>query len=190
MKRTIAILGAMTLLLAACSSGDTASRQAPASQAEASPTLAETIGLSDPLEGEWQTHFSCQDMVRTLERESNPKLYDRWIAVLVQDVFRLPDEPPRGDLCGKDRSVTLRLRFANGTFVTWNPQHPEVSSVPTYELIEGHDAFIGRDDGSGNWTEEAKVTYRIVGDRLTLDVQWPSPWEASTLEPGTWVRVR
>ncbi|HSE46055.1 MAG TPA: hypothetical protein VLA89_12085, partial [Gemmatimonadales bacterium] len=88
MKRTIAILGAMTLLLAACSSGDTASRQAPASQADASPSLAKTIGPSDPLEGEWQTHFTCQDMVRTLERESDPKLYDRWIAVLVQGVFR------------------------------------------------------------------------------------------------------
>ena len=145
---------------------------------------------ADPLEGEWQTQFTCQEIVRTLKRESDPKLFDRWTADLVQAIFTLPEKPPLEDLCGEaGGSVNYRLRFENGTFGTWNAEDPEVSGFPTYELIEGEDAFIGRDDGSGNWTEEAKVTYRIVGDRLTLDVHWPSPWEVSTLEPGTWIRV-
>jgi hypothetical protein len=189
MKRAMVAFGVATLL-AACGSPATSSSQPSSVQAGSSSTPTETAIPTDPLEGEWQTQFTCREMVHTLKRETDPKLFDRWTADLVQAIFALPGKPPLEDLCGEaGDSVSYRLRFENGTFVAWNTAAPEVSGFPTYELIEGEDAFIGRDDGSGNWTEEAKVTYRIVGDRLTLDVHWPSPWEVSTLEPGTWVRV-
>ena len=190
MKRAMVSFGVVTALLAACSSPAAPSPQPSSAQEETSSSPTDTDTPADPLEGDWQTQFTCQEMVRTLKRETDPKLFDRWTAELVQAIFALPEKPPVEDLCGEaGGSVNYRLRFENGTFGTWNAEDPELSGFPTYELIEGEDAFIGRDDGSGNWTEEAKVTYRIVGDRLTLDVYWPSPWEVSTLESGTWVRV-
>jgi hypothetical protein len=164
MKRTIGCVIGLALLAAACGQEDST---APAG-ATSTPVVPSTSAsqVVDPLKGQWRQEFTCQDVVRTLQRAG----FEEVAPEFLQTIEGAARPPSSAHLCaGAPSKFTRIARFQDGRLVLFEGPPPQQAGLDaSYEIVDDH-TFTASDAGqniNGTYT----FNYRINGDRLTVDV--------------------
>jgi hypothetical protein len=164
MKRMLGCLIGLALLAAACGQNDSASPAGAASNPAAPSTSAPPV--ADPLKGQWRQEFTCQDVVRTLQRAG----FEEVAPEFLQTIEGAARPPSSAHLCaGAPSKFTRIARFQDGRLVLFEGPPPQQAGLDaSYEIVDDH-TFTASDAGqniNGTYT----FNYRINGDRLTVDI--------------------
>jgi hypothetical protein len=159
----------VTLLLAACGGGGTGSTTGEQQGGATMPTTP-----ADPLEGEWRAEFTCEDMVKTLERVGKAEFAPD---LLVQD-WGIDDRPSKADPCATVREPReIVVRFGGGRLVLF--VNGEIGDDNPYTVVD--DTFILPPD--------LHFRFQIDGERLTVDNLEDDPGYVSAWEVAPFERV-
>lgn len=174
MKRAVYVVGiVVTAILAGCGS-DGASE--PTNQSREKDNTASANEGSDPLEGEWHTQFTCQEVVGALKRGGVPNSAPG----IVKDEFGLDQRPSQSDPCaGVDGTADHTLRFEGGHFALFAGD--ELGWEASYELIDENTFVTGSPDVTFDFSIEGDTLYtQIVKPvkQAPYIASWESaPWE-------------
>jgi hypothetical protein len=148
------VVAAMSLVLAACGGGDEATEAAgspPAAAATDAPG-----SQVDPLEGEWRTEFTCQEMLASLERVDAEDMAPG----LLEGDWGVQPRPSRKDPCANvDFTMEIVVRFAGGSQALF--ANGEIQDENTYTIADDTFTLSGSD---------RPFRFQIQGDRLTVDL--------------------
>jgi hypothetical protein len=163
-KRMLGCLIGLVLLAAACGQKDSTAPARAASNPAAPSTSAPPV--ADPLRGQWRQEFTCQDVVRTLQRAGFAEVAPEFL----QTIEGAAQPPSSVHLCaGAPSKFTRIARFQDGRLVLFEgPAPQQVGLDASYEIVDDH-TFTASDAGqniNGTYT----FNYRLKGDRLTVDV--------------------
>jgi hypothetical protein len=188
--RGLLLVAAISLMVAACGSGDRAtdqgSSQAPATTQAATDPPDTTS--ADPLQGEWRTEYTCQQSVRAIRARLSDKqilkLVGSWKSFIGEEFGGKPTED---DPCHGATGTDARLaRFADGNLALCDAG----GGCPvqaTYELVSDHSITIN--DPEGNLCPCPQPwDFEIAGDQLTFHVQPADPSTIHTWEAAPWTR--
>ena len=130
------------------------------------PWTRTTSPAADALQGDWVTTFTCEEMVRTVERaDVNPQLEKIWRRAQANELGSGdPTEPCAGD----PPPLTHTLRLDDGRLLIFDAPTGQEGFDGGYEL-DG-DVMTIRDATSNNVVGTYRVAYRLDGDRLTFDL--------------------
>jgi hypothetical protein len=177
-KRMLGCLIGLVLLAAGCSQKDSTS-PAGATPTAAAPTTAVSPAAADPLKGQWLQQYTCQDVVRTLQRTG----FATMAPEIIRDAEGASQPPSSTHPCAGAPSKFKRIaRFQDGRLVLFDGPLLEADLNASYQVVDDH-TFTANDAGQnidGTYT----FKYRIDGNRLTVDVLQNEPhfiatWEAT-----------
>jgi hypothetical protein len=143
-----------TLVLAACGGGGgTTGAEASRSTAAAG---SEPASQADPLEGEWRTEFTCQEMLASLEGVDAEEMAPG----LLEGDWGVQPRPSRKDPCANvDFTMEIVVRFAGGSQALF--ANGEIQDENTYTIADDTFTLSGSD---------RPFRFQIEGDRLTVDL--------------------
>jgi hypothetical protein len=152
--RCTLMAAAMSLMIAACGGGD------GTTEAAGSPTAAaatdQPASQADPLEGEWRTDFTCQEMLASLERVDAEDMAPG----LLEGDWGVQPRPSRKDPCANvDFTMEIVVRFAGGSQVLF--ANGEIQDENTYIIADDTFTLSGND---------LPFRFQVENDRLTVDV--------------------
>jgi hypothetical protein len=177
-KRMLGCLIWLVLLAAGCGQKDSASPTEATSNPAAAATAASPV-MADPLKGQWLQQYTCQDVVRTLQRAG----FATMASEIVRDAEGASQPPSRTHPCAGAPSRFKRIaRFQDGRLVLFDGPLLKADLNADYQVVDDH-TFTANDAGQnidGTYT----FNYRIDGNRLTVDVLQDDPhfiatWEAT-----------
>jgi hypothetical protein len=155
---------------------------------------------ASPLDGNWHMRYSCEQQVRTFQREI---LLDRSQSVLADGRSRAalsdawsrdfawgPSAQTSSSLTPKalckgapDRERVMHIR---GNYITEDPRTIEL--VGTITFVDDHTITIS--DAWGNIDTVDTFVFQLRGDRLTLtQTGVHDSWQGTWLEEAPWTRV-
>jgi hypothetical protein len=177
-KRMLGCLIGLVLLAAGCSQKDSTS-PAGATPTAAAPSTAVSPAAADPLKGQWLQQYTCQDVVRTLQRTG----FAAMAPEIIRDAEGASQPPSSAHPCRGAPSKSKRIaRFQDGRLILFDGPLLEADLNASYQVVDDH-TFTANDAGQnidGTYT----FKYRIDGNRLTVDVLQNDPhfiatWEAT-----------
>ncbi len=178
MKRMLWCLIGLVLLAAGCGEKDSTS-PAGATSNPAAPSTGVSPVVADPLKGQWQQQYTCQDVVRALQRTG----FATMAPEIIRDAEGASRPPSSAHPCAHAPSKFKRLaRFQDGRLVLFDGPLLKADLNASYQVLDDH-TFTANDAGQnidGTYT----FKYRIDGDRLTVNVLQNDPhfiatWEAT-----------
>jgi hypothetical protein len=216
MRRTsVPFLGVALLLLVACDSGSGGDRSP---QSPSSPSTVVTAqSPADPLEGDWNQTFTCEEHVTTVQRlmsETTPEQRrglaklkgntDASVPTMLREFTREFAWGPnaKGPLHGTLTTAQIQpktickgapdremiLRFFEGRIQIFNDWDATVELDGTYRVLDAH--TFAANDGNGDLGGTPRFSFEIRGDELTIKkIGGADPWGDSYFEMAPFVRV-
>ena len=165
MKWMLGCLIGLALLTAGCGQKDSTAPTGATSNSAAAATSAPPV-VADPLKGQWRQEFTCQDVVRTLQRAG----FEEVAPEFLQTIEGTAKAPSMGHLCaGAPSKFTRIARFQDGRLVLFEGPPPQQAGLEArYQVVDDH--TFTASDGGQNINGIYTFKYRIDGDRLTVDV--------------------
>jgi hypothetical protein len=151
--------------------------------------LATPRPAADVLQGDWVATFTCETIVRAVQRAPVPSHDERfWLRVQAREL----GSPDPADPCvGTPPPLSHTFRFSDGRLQIFDP--PGVLGFDGIYEITG-DLLTLRDRGQDNIEGTAyRVAFHIEGDRLTFDLLGrggTDPFFVGAWESAEFVRVR
>ena len=182
MKWMLGCLIGLALLTAGCGQKDSTAPTGARSNSAAPSTSASPV--ADPLKGRWQQQYTCQDVVRTLQRTG----FATMAPEIIRDAEGASQPPSSTHPCARAPSKFKRLaRFQDGRLVLFDGPLLEADLNASYQVVDDH-TFTANDAGQNiNGTYTFK--YRIDGNRLTVDVLQNDPYFIATWEATPFYRT-
>jgi hypothetical protein len=161
---------------------------------------SEPTYVVSPLDGEWHMRYSCEQQVRTfqrnirLDRTQSVRSDGRSRAVLLKvwsrDFAWGPSAETATNLTPKalckgapDREHVMQIR---GDYITEDPH--TIALVGTIRFVNDHTITVS--DAWGNIDTIDTFVFRLHGDRLTLtQTGLHDSWQGTWLETAPWTRV-
>jgi len=182
MKRLIGCLVGLVFIAAGCGQKGPTSPSGGALTAAPPPSSAAVT--VDPLTGRWRQEFTCQDVVRTLQRAGFGKTAA--MAHIIRDAQGASQPPSSAHPCAGATGKYKRIaRFQDGRLVLYDPPMLQVGLDASYQLVNDH-TFSASDAGQ-NIDGTYMFNYQIKSNRLTVklvgrgarDPFFVAAWEAA-----------
>jgi hypothetical protein len=176
-KRMLWCLIGFVLLVAGC--GQQNSSPTAATSKPAAPSAGVSPVVADPLKGQWQQQYTCQDVVRALQRTG----FATMAPEIIRDAEGASQPPASTHPCtGAPSKFKWLARFQDGRLVLFDGPLLKADLNASYQVVDDH-TFTANDAGQnvdGTYT----FKYRVDGNRLTVDVLENDPhfiatWEAT-----------
>jgi hypothetical protein len=187
-QATLAAAAVVGLVLAAPRVLDFVRSVHPVQPASPAPTAFPTSSSThpDPLEGDWRQVATCQDIVRTMTRIGAAP----WIPQQLQRQEGAAKPPPKNDPCKGAPATFVRIaRFHDGHLLLFDPPLHERGLNALYTVVGDHTFTLVSAPGDHNLSGVFRFTYRIVGDRLRIDLLQDDRDVSTAFEVAPFVRV-
>lgn len=193
MRHSIGTILALTVITAACGSGGSVQNTTTAAQTPASSTSS---SAPEPILGTWQSEYTCEKFVQTLERAGVGDFAAQYLVNLRMQKGPVDRLANGADLCAGAKDLQRKQVFQPNGYLIHYQGKKVADDCRCYQLIGRHTFVVLGDPGD----PDIPLRYRIDDETLTFDAVMPDQcssmncrdqfaFAVSLYAVGTWRRV-